>query len=49
MGAIVRDFLRFLKEDKKWWLIPVVVLILILILFALAFETPVAPFLYPAG
>ncbi len=40
------EFLLFLRQEKKWWLIPFVVLLLLLGLFlALAPASPLAPFI----
>ncbi|MHC5080481.1 MAG: DUF5989 family protein [Planctomycetota bacterium] len=46
---IIHDFLHFLRHEKKWWLIPLLVILGLLALFILAFESPIAPFLYPQG
>ncbi|MEN6625567.1 MAG: DUF5989 family protein [Candidatus Sumerlaeia bacterium] len=47
--SLVTEFVWFLKENKKWWLIPLIVLVVVLGL--LAFLTihlgPLMPFIYP--
>ena len=46
--SLVREFFAFIKHEKKWWMIPLVVVLLIvgaLILFASS--SPLAPFVYP--
>lgn len=46
--SIVREFLLFIKHEKKWWLIPLLILLLLiggLVIFA--GSSPLAPFLYP--
>lgn len=47
--SIVTEFIWFLRENKKWWLIPLILLLVILGL--LAFLTVhlgvLAPFIYP--
>ena len=44
--GIVREFYEFLKHNKKWWLLPIlVVLFLFGILIALS-GTAAAPFIY---
>jgi uncharacterized protein DUF5989 len=46
--SIIREFIAFIKHEKKWWLIPLIVVLLIvgsLILFTST--SPLAPFLYP--
>ena len=43
----LRDFWLFLKERKKWWLVPLMVLIvLITLLIVLGSSTALAPFIY---
>lgn len=46
--SLVREFFLFVKHEKKWWLVPLIMVLLIvsvLILFVNA--SPMAPFLYP--
>ena len=44
---ILREFLQFLKQEKKYWLAPiVVVLVLFGLLLAFAQSSAVAPFIY---
>ncbi len=46
--SLAIEFLRFIRHEKKWWMIPLVVVLLILgalLLFSSA--SPLAPFLYP--
>jgi hypothetical protein len=45
-GGLARDVWGFLKESRKWWLIPVVVALLVLALFVYLSGTAVAPFIY---
>ena len=40
------DFVRFLREEKKWWLVPVLVAVALLGVLALAAATGAAPFIY---
>ncbi len=44
--SIVQEFYWFLRENKKWWLIPLIVMFVVLGLLLLASETPLAPFIY---
>lgn len=44
--TIIRQLLQFLAEEKKYWLIPLVVLLLIIGLLVI-FITAVSPFIYP--
>ncbi len=44
---IALELLQFLKHEKKWWLMPLVVVFLILgALIIFAQTSPLAPFLY---
>ncbi|MCG3134443.1 MAG: hypothetical protein HMLKMBBP_01749 [Planctomycetes bacterium] len=47
--GILREFLLYLRQERKWWLVPLVtVLVLVGGLAALAVAFPgAAPFLYP--
>ena len=45
--GIVREFLQFLAENKKWWLIPIFVAVgLIAALVVLTNNPATAPFIY---
>ncbi len=46
-GNIIREFLDFLRHNKKWWLLPIVLILLLMGLFILLSGTALAPFLYP--
>lgn len=41
------EFVQFLKEEKKWWLIPIIVSLGLIALVALLLHSPAAPFIYP--
>jgi len=46
--SLIREFLAFIRQEKKWWMIPLVAVLLLvggLILFA--GSSPLAPFIYP--
>ena len=46
--SLVREFVLFIKQEKKWWLIPLVaVLLLVGALVVFTSSSPLAPFLYP--
>jgi hypothetical protein len=45
-GGFVREFLYFLRESKKWWLIPIVLLSLIFGALMILSSTAAAPFIY---
>jgi hypothetical protein len=45
--SLVREFFAFIMHEKKWWMIPLVVVLLVVgTLIFLAAETPLAPFIY---
>ena len=46
--SLLREFFAFIRHEKKWWMIPLVLVLLMvgaLILFASS--SPLAPFIYP--
>lgn len=46
--SLVKEFFLFIKQEKKWWLIPLIaVLLLVGALVMFAGSSPLAPFLYP--
>jgi hypothetical protein len=48
MLEFIKDVLRFLAERKKWWLIPIAILLALLgaiIIFGSG-SSPLAPFIY---
>jgi len=45
-GNIVGEFWDFLKDNKKWWLAPIILSILLLGLLVLLGGTAAAPFIY---
>lgn len=48
MWTLIKEFLQFLKQEKKWWLMPLIVLLLILgALVLFASGSVLAPFMYP--
>jgi hypothetical protein len=45
--AIVREFLEFLLENKKWWIAPIVLSLLFLgVLLVFTEGSALAPFIY---
>ena len=44
--GLVAEFIGFLKENKKWWLAPIIVAILLLGLLVVLGGTAAAPFIY---
>jgi hypothetical protein len=43
---VLSELFAFLRENKKWWLIPVVVALLMIGLLVFLGGTAVAPFIY---
>ncbi|MGC8830783.1 MAG: DUF5989 family protein [Verrucomicrobiia bacterium] len=48
MWDLIKEFFQFAIKEKKWWLIPMFILLLILsALVLLSSGSPLAPFIYP--
>ena len=45
--SIMGEFLEFLKHNKKWWLLPIILILLGLGLLMLLSGSALAPFIYP--
>jgi hypothetical protein len=41
------EFFQYLMENKKWWMIPIIVMVLLLGLVLVFAASPVAALLYP--
>ena len=44
--SLWREVLDFLAHEKKWWLLPIVVVLCAVGLLVLVASTPLAPFIY---
>lgn len=44
--SVLTEFWLFLKDNKKWWLLPIVAITLILGVLVFLSSTPAAPFIY---
>lgn len=45
--SIVKEFWGFLKERKKWWLLPIIIMLALLgLLIILTEGSAIAPFIY---
>lgn len=44
--SIVREFLHFLREEKKWWLAPIILVLLGVGVLLFLSATGAAPFIY---
>ena len=47
--GLIAEFVDFLVHNKKWWLIPIILVLLGLGLFIFLSGTVVAPFIYPGA
>ena len=45
-ASLVREFVEFLGENKKWWLAPILISVLLLGALVLLGGTAAAPFIY---
>ena len=45
-ATLVGEFWAFLKENKKWWLVPMLAVIAVFAVLIFFSGTPVAPFIY---
>ena len=46
--SLAKEFILFIKHEKKWWLIPLVLVFLLLAaVYIFASSSPLAPFIYP--
>ena len=44
--SLASEFWAFLAENKKWWLLPIMIVMLLLGTLILLSSTPAAPFIY---
>ena len=49
MGSLLREFWLFLKQEKKWWLTPLLIVLGLvgIVVLATAMYPALAPFIYP--
>lgn len=45
--SIFTEFWLFLKHNKKWWLLPILIMLLLLGVLVFLGGTAIAPFIYP--
>ena len=45
-GGFIGELWAFLKSNKKWWMLPIIVFLLLLGLLVLLSGTGLAPFIY---
>ena len=46
-SSLVGEFWKFLKHNKKWWMLPIILILLALGLIVLLSSSAIAPFIYP--
>ena len=46
-SSVIREFWEFLKHNKKWWLLPIILILLGLGLLVMLSSSAIAPFIYP--
>lgn len=44
--GVVREFVDFLRHNKKWWLAPILVVLLVVGVLIILGSTAAAPFIY---
>jgi Family of unknown function (DUF5989) len=44
--SVVMEFLAYLRHSKKWWMLPILIVMFCLGILVLLSSTPVAPFIY---
>ena len=48
MWQLIKEFLLFLKQEKKWWLVPLILILLVLgALIVFTGGSVLAPLMYP--
>lgn len=45
-AGIISEFIQFLKHNKKWWLLPIVLVLLTIGVLVVLGGTALAPFIY---
>jgi hypothetical protein len=45
-SGLVGDFIYFLKNNKKWWLIPLILILVLVGVLVIVGSTAAAPFIY---
>lgn len=44
--GLVKEFIAFLRDNKKWWLLPILIVLLMLGLLIVLSGSAAAPFIY---
>jgi hypothetical protein len=45
--GLVRELVELIMHNKKWWLVPVIIVLLVIGLLVAVGSTALAPYLYP--
>lgn len=45
--GMLREFVDFLRHNKKWWLAPIIIMLLLIGVIVILGGTAAAPFIYP--
>jgi hypothetical protein len=45
-GHVLAQYWQFLREQKKYWMLPILAFVVLLLLIIFAESTPLAPFIY---
>lgn len=45
--SLLGEFWLFIKNEKKWWLTPIIVVFILLAFLIFVGNSPLAPFIYP--
>ncbi len=45
-SSVLSEFVRFLADSKKWWLVPIVVVVALIALAVILSGTGATPFIY---
>lgn len=45
--SLFREYWEFLKHNKKWWLLPIILILLGIGLLVFLSSSAIAPFIYP--
>lgn len=45
--SLLREYLAFLREHRRWWSVPVAIVLLLVGILVLTSESAIAPFVYP--
>ncbi len=45
--GLVREFIDFLRENGKWWLLPILIALLLVGMLLVLGSSAISPFIYP--